>query len=337
MDWEVERWLAVLARDMLPSAAERGLAKEAHKELRSLLRTGEMDRRIVRSYLSGSYVRHTAIRPLNDVDIVFEIAPERWRSSGGWDDALPRPEKVIDTFARALRDRIGGSARVRSQRRSVGVTNGELHVDVVPAVPVFDEAGGDRGWGADGDAEEDEEETWESLRVSDRVKIPDRHSDCWIDSNPRAHVRLAAAINRESGGLFKPLVRLLKIWKLRTPFGSFATETIAAHVFRASHFDSLTGALDGVWDFIAERGGEAADYRGDDLGICLEDGFLASIIIPDLAGTGGNLGARYGARDAEVFVRAAVSARDTLRAARASRKDVTLEHKLKRLFRVERT
>ncbi len=271
MDWEVERWLAGLAREMLPTAAERTLAKDAHRELRSLLRTGEMDRRIVRSYLSGSYVRHTAIRPLNDVDIVFEIVPRRWRGSDWFGDDLPKPEKVIDTFARALRDRVGGGARVRSQRRSVGVTMGGLHVDVVPAVPIFDGLGGGASAEADGDAEDDEEETWEGLRVSDRVRIPDRDDDCWIDSNPRAHVRMAAAINRKSEGLFKPLVRLLKIWKLRTPFGSFATETIAAHVFRANHFASLTDALDGIWDFVADRGGEDSDYRGDDLGICLEE------------------------------------------------------------------
>ena len=336
MDWEVERWLAAHARDMLPNAEERTIARDAHRELRALLRTGEMERRIVRSYLSGSYVRHTAIRPLNDVDIVFEIVPARWRSSGWFEDDLPKPEKVIETFARALRDRVRGGARVRSQRCSVGVTMNGIHIDVVPAAPVFDVPDGGLPTDVDDDAEGEEDETWESLRVSDRVRIPDSDTDRWIDSNPRAHVRLAAAINRQNGGLFKPLVRLLKVWKRRTPFSSFATETIAAHVFRANRFGSLTDALDSIWDFISDRGGEDSNYEGEDLGICLEEGFLRSIEIPDIAGTGSNVGAKYGRRDAEGFVRAAMSARDNLRAARVSRKDVTLEQKLKRLFRVER-
>ena len=104
MDDEVEAWLGGVSTDVAPSKRERQKAKRAHKELRELLRTGEMARRIVRSYLSGSYVRHTATSPLNDVDIIFEIEPSRWRT--GWFSELPSPEQVLTTFADAIRLRL---------------------------------------------------------------------------------------------------------------------------------------------------------------------------------------------------------------------------------------
>lgn len=311
----VEDWLSAASNSIAPTKAERRVAQRAHEELRKLLRSGEMDRRIVRSYLSGSYVRRTAVRPLQDVDIVFEIDPNRWRRSD-WaflGDGLPKPDDVISTFVTAIRSRLrdsGDMTRVRKQGRSVGVMFDDIHVDVVPAVPVQDEDededddldddGSDEddsdeeAFVEDGETEDEDEFAWEDVTFSDRVKIPDRHDGSWLDSNPRAHVRIASALNGRSNGLFKPTVRLMKAWNAAQGclVSSFVMETLVAHAFDTFDIDDLSDGLWTSWEFIATRGGlksgfeRSAKREAEASGVCLEDGVLSEIRIPDLAGTG---------------------------------------------------
>src|SRR5205814_7160666 len=89
----------------------------------------QMANRIVRSYLSGSYARDTAIYPLDDVDIIFIITPSYWSSPLFY----PPPSSVLDSFANAIRYRYPVSS-VYGQRRSVRLELYHLDIDVVPAI-----------------------------------------------------------------------------------------------------------------------------------------------------------------------------------------------------------
>src|SRR5438552_4373241 len=107
-----------LVKQIEPTSAQEQGAQRSPNYLRDILCTGQMASRITGHYLSGSYSRDTAIRPLDDVDIIFLIDPSRWPH--GWFSRFPSAESVLTTFARAIRLRYPVSS-VRGQRRSVGL------------------------------------------------------------------------------------------------------------------------------------------------------------------------------------------------------------------------
>ena len=88
-----------------PTPTQRNGAVRSHNNLREVLNTGHMEKRIVTSYLSGSYARNTVIYPLDDVDIIVVIDPKAW--GGGWLD--PNPEAVLKSFHRAIKYRYPNS------------------------------------------------------------------------------------------------------------------------------------------------------------------------------------------------------------------------------------
>jgi len=177
---------ALLTSDIQPSPARRARAIGSHNHVRNQLCTGHFSTRIRDAYLSGSYSRDTAIDPLDDVDIVFIIDPEKWPSSllDRLFQSKPEPDTVLNSFATALRRRYERSS-VRTQRRSVRLELVHLNLDIVPAIQ-------------DG--------------PTDLIWIPDREEGDWIKSGPKRHMADGEEVNRRNGGRFKPLVKLLKYW-----------------------------------------------------------------------------------------------------------------------------
>jgi hypothetical protein len=297
---DIENLLKQRASDLAPTDGQRQAAARSHTYLRDTLATGKMECRIQADYLSGSYARQTAIRPLDDVDVVFEIDPSYWRRDffRRLLDQLPPPVAVLDTFARAIRYRYSNS-RVQRQRRSVGLVMEHLHVDVVPAV-----------------ADEDKP-MW--------LRIPDVVDGRWIVTAPKVHSEIAIALNSKTDGLFKPLVRILKGWNAGLPetvrFRSFAVETLAGRLFSACRPSSLTEGATYFFDFVSWRGGHGSNLRWtDSCGVEL-GGWSGSV--PDLAGTGSNLVGGYDGDRRAKFTAAARVARDAfLRAIAARNQDV---------------
>lgn len=128
LEFEVE----ALARELEPTPEQKNGAQRSQRAIREALDSGNMSARIVDDYLIGSYARHTAIQPLDDVDIMFVIDPTEWKLPLFGDK--PEPERVLETFARAIRLRYDQS-QVVVQRRSVGLKMNHLDIDVVPAIP----------------------------------------------------------------------------------------------------------------------------------------------------------------------------------------------------------
>lgn len=122
----VDAHLRGLLSAIEPTRAQKDGARRSHNHLRDLLDTGQMATRIIGSYLSGSYARDTAIRPLDDVDIIFEIDPSGWHT--GFFSSVPPPERVLESFATAIRRRYPLSS-VYGQRRSVRLQLNHLDVD----------------------------------------------------------------------------------------------------------------------------------------------------------------------------------------------------------------
>src|SRR5436190_4631723 len=134
MEKELESRLTGRASALAPTRTQLADASRSQQHLREVLDTGQMQHRIIDAFLIGSYARHTALRPLDDVDVVFVIDPAAWQN--GFErfiGKLPDPERVLKSFARAIAYRYKDSG-VHLQNRSVRLKLYHLDIDAVPAV-----------------------------------------------------------------------------------------------------------------------------------------------------------------------------------------------------------
>lgn len=301
---EVESVLRAVAARIEPTAAQFRAAETSHLHLRELLDGGQIGSRIVGSYLSGSYARSTAIAPIDDVDIIFVIDPTYWKA--GFFDSRPSPEKVLNSFAGAIRYRYPLSS-VYGQRRSVGLELHHLHIDVVPAI---------------------------SLGEKDFILVPDRDANDWVRSAPRQHERVAKAVDQLHGHRFKTLVKLLKLWNGNLPASagckSFMIETMAIRVFKETAFESLSEGLVLFWDFAASRYNDSEFDWPDDFGMSFN---MWTINVPDIAGTGSNVAASVDEARARSFSAKARISRDTLLQARRARTKIMRDETVRRALR----
>lgn len=158
--------------ELTPSESDN--AKWQHPNLREKLQK-QLD--VQDNFLSGSYVRHTAIRPLNDIDIflVLKQTPAVHPRIG--------PGALLRTLEAALAE-IYKNKTSRKQARSVNIefSGTGIAYDIVPAF-------------ADGD---------------DVYMIPDAEAACWIKTNPKTHKTLSTAANERANNKLKPLTKAVK-------------------------------------------------------------------------------------------------------------------------------
>lgn len=291
-----EKQLFGFLKQIEPTNAQKDGARRSHNYLRDILDQGNMVRKVVDSYLSGSYPRDTAIRPLDDVDIIFVINPDAWPKNGfGFlFSEHPDPEAVLKTFMKAIRYRYEDSS-LRIQNRSVRLKLNHLNIDVVPAIDLGKNNG--------------------------HILIPDREEDDWIVTAPKKHSEIASAINQRQEGRFKLLVKLLKFWNVNLPatahIKSFAIETIACRVFQKIRLSSVEEGLLLFFDFIAGFGNDAQVAKWHDLyGVSL--GWF-ECEVPDLGGTGSNVVAGVEESRKQRFIENAIMSRNRMLDARSAR------------------
>lgn len=178
---------------------------------------------IERSFLTGSYARHTKTKPLKDIDIFFVMkdSEKHYRSK--------RAAVIIDDFHQALVQKYGNNA-IRKQSRSVNVDfgividaedNTDYRVVSVDVVPAF----------ADGF----------------NYEIPDTDSGSWIRTNPEIHAAKATAAHQAFSNEWKGLIRMVKYWNNNPRHGekpikpSFLIEVMA--------LQCLYGGWQGQFDY----------------------------------------------------------------------------------------
>lgn len=190
---------------------------------------------IERSFLTGSYARHTKTKPLKDIDIFF-VLKEKERP---YRDKAP--SVVIADFYDALVEKYGKDA-VRKQSRSVNVDFGVIvdsedntdyrivSVDVVPAFT----AGND-------------------------YEIPDTDSGTWIKTNPETHASKATAAHQAFSNEWKGLVRMVKYWNNNPRHGekpvkpSFLIEVMALQCLYGDWQGRFDYELQGFFATLADR------------------------------------------------------------------------------------
>lgn len=190
---------------------------------------------IDRSFLTGSYARHTKTKPLKDIDIFFILkdSEKHYR--------LKAPSVVIGDFYDALVEKYGKAA-VRKQSRSVNVDfgvvidaedNTDYRVVSVDVVPAF--------------------------ASGDDYEIPDDDTGKWIKTNPEIHASKATAAHQAYSNEWKGLVRMVKYWNNNARHGekpvkpSFLIEVMALECLYGGWQGRFDYEIQGFFSTLADR------------------------------------------------------------------------------------
>lgn len=167
------------------NAREQKNASDRQTEVREFL---EQKFDISRSFLTGSYARHTKTKPLKDIDIFFVLGNSEKHY---W---INPPSLVLDDFYDALAEKYPKTA-LRKQARSISVDFGVVidaedktdyrvvSVDVVPA-----------------------------HELKEEYEIPDTLTGTWIKTDPEVHAQKAVNAHQAYSNEWKGLVRMVKYW-----------------------------------------------------------------------------------------------------------------------------
>lgn len=184
--------------------AEQEAASRQQNALRENLR--RQINGVTRDFLSGSYKRRTAIRPLHDIDVIIEL--DASVHQGPRADNVSR---VLQTIQGALQRAYPSSKSPTLQNRSVNIefAGTGIGFDVVPGFA--DASRGGVYW------------------------IPDRSRCAWIPTSPEAHADYSTRANERAGKKLKPLVKMIKHWRRhqRHDLRSFHLEMMCANALTA--------------------------------------------------------------------------------------------------------
>ncbi|WNV74349.1 CBASS oligonucleotide cyclase [Geodermatophilus sp. DSM 44513] len=185
------------------------------------------DLAISRDFLSGSYRRETKTKPLRDVDIFVVLEDRTYLSK--------HPRRVLDVVHGVLEPHYPG--RTHTDRLAVRIDFGAQVVDDTTdevmsfdVVPAFDDRGA--------------------------YLIPDDFTGKWIRTDPTVHASKATQANKDYGGNWKPLVKMLKKWNEQagSPVQpSFLIEVMALGILSGTWGGTYSRELRGFFAEAARR------------------------------------------------------------------------------------
>lgn len=164
-----------------PSASTVSYISSIQNNLREYLKTHtEYSSVHVQTFLSGSYAKHTSIRPKKydgkrDADIVVETS----YSSG--DSSIDVLQELLDIL---LEKDIYSTAKLHSH--SVGIEMEGIEIDVVPMIKSED---------------------------AEKYLIGSSDTNEWVLSDPKGHIKWSTEVNSNNKSKYKPLVKMFKWWR----------------------------------------------------------------------------------------------------------------------------
>lgn len=184
--------------------------------------------KVLDSFVTGSYGRHTMIAPLAsaDVDIFVVLDPSYYEANGY--------ASLLDRVRRALLETYTKSPRVSRNGQAVTITFTDFVVDVVPA---FHRKGGG-------------------------YLIPNTVEQRWISTNPKTHETFMSRANGAHRSDLVPLVKMIKGWNREhgAALHSFYLELLVEKVLRGVTItDFPSGAR-----YVFDKGRDAVKYKIDD-------------------------------------------------------------------------
>jgi tRNA nucleotidyltransferase (CCA-adding enzyme) len=167
---------------------------------------------------SGSYIKKTALRPLEDIDLFVGFDVRDYEHDS---------HRVVSRIHRLLLEKFS-STDVRIQRHSVGVafTDG-IRVDVVPGFQLRTRPG--------------------------YYRMRDRYDDRWRETNVTLH-RAFFKRRQAADPRHRDMVKLVKAWKRgrRTGFGSYLMELLVSRAFLRGIPHGRDVALHQFFEWIAK-------------------------------------------------------------------------------------
>ena len=217
------------------------------------------------SFLSGSYSKHTSIRPSvsdkkRDVDI---IVVTNYSKKADSKDVLNELYSVLmesSTYQKA-----------KIQHHSIGIELVSISIDVVPVIR----------------DEYDDELYW----------IGDFENGDWVKTDPKGHKHWSTTINKENNGMYKPLVKIFKWWRrvncpndVRYPKGITLEKIVA---------DNIGGAAKSTEELLLETiENIISNYKED----FIDYGMLPTIDDPSAKISNNNLLCGYEFNDFSLFI-----------------------------------
>ena len=143
---------------------------------------------------SGSYIKKTAIKPFNDIDLFVGFDHQKFDSD---------PKRIINELADHLKQTF--SERARPQRHSVGITFSDMRVDVVPGFKLANGGG---------------------------YRIRNRLDDKWVETDIHKHKDFFKR-RQDRDPRHRQVIQLVKAWKRnrRLRIGSYLMELLVSKCF----------------------------------------------------------------------------------------------------------
>jgi hypothetical protein len=165
------------------------------------------------SFYTGSYSRNTIIRPLDDIDLYVRINYSLHAEN-------KPPSEVMWVFSQALRKSFPATS-MRRDSPCVVVNFIGKRFEIVPAVSYVDN--------------------------EDLYEIPTTDMKGWKQCLPNIPNKWITEANKRNGGLFVPLVKMIKQWVrnhgLKGKLKSFHVELLADMAFQRHHIDDYPDGL----------------------------------------------------------------------------------------------
>lgn len=234
-----QQFKAFLA-DIEPSTTTKGLSSSAQKSLRDYLRQHPEFKDVhLFTFLTGSYLRDSAIRPrlvngkLQKPDIDIIVVTNHTEKD--------KPASVHQLLEDVLAEEY--ELCDDPHTRSVGIKTSAVEMDVVAIIAPA------QYWQAPYS---------EGMNLEDLIKyrlfLPDKALAQWCETNPPKQIKWSNEVNKASGGMFKPLVKLVKWWRRETPTvdkrpKGFVLECMVAECMdlrETSHELAFIKVLDGI-------------------------------------------------------------------------------------------
>lgn len=254
-----EEFKKYIREKISPKNYEKIRVRESHEELSDMLK-GD-------NFRSGSYARFTAITPVNDLDVIWELPEDILAKTELKKKILTKNidaadldiSNILSELAKRLRVEYKVKniklLKIEAQSHSVGVyfgpTEQDFSIDIVPAIPEGINSFGEKTYLVP-----------EILKINKktRLKIYSDHSLIkWVKSDPRGYIKEAAILN-EVNQNYRHAIKFCKKWKLylidRYPelkFKSFHIEMIIKDIITCNiSLDSL--------DVVKKFFGNISDY-----------------------------------------------------------------------------
>ena len=177
------------------------------------------------SFVTGSYKRHTMIKPLSEADIdVFVVLDPGYYKADGYGALLERVRAaLLETYTK--------TPKISRNGQAVTVTFTDFRVDVVPG---FYRSGGG-------------------------FLIPSTTEKRWIPTNPKMHEPFITDANSAHVGDLVPLIKMVKAWNRQgnQSVRSFYLELLVEKVLRGVTISDFPSACRYVFD----KGRETIKYK----------------------------------------------------------------------------